>query len=389
MPMLRYYTLAAAFAIFSSLAFFNWLETNDRKATFLLCASYVLLLYTDYQASVVAAFHFVYVIEKQRRLWAKLIMIDFVAVFLFSPWIVVTLNQIQSLFGWSWAADLNSSPYAIPLKVAYSLYAFVLGETTYPFELLALCVALVLVVTLIAIHSSIWQALADTFVRYSVGLVITGIVFTSVLTTFISTHTSFIYTPSRTLFGLTFLFFVFGAVYSQTNKPVFKFLLIGAFLVANVYGISNWIMNRHFLVPSYAAPWKEMLADMKGSNGIILIDESAAFKYYRTALPGTYPTLCIADSVPDLYVFKNQPLYVFLIVMGRESTEPEELKKEVVEHIQTKGIKLYEKKFLLLDENFRLMKAKIIGRDNYDAKFTLLKFELPIPQDKRVSPISP
>lgn len=376
MPMLRYYTFTAVLVTFSTLMFFKWMETNERKATFLLGISYALLLYTDYPASIVIAFHFVYVIFKNKSLVPKLIMIDIVAIFFFSPWMLITLSQVQNLLDLHKTADLNLSPKVIPLKIAYSLYAFVLGEMTYPFEVLAIVVMLSLTITLLSSYSRIRQLLADTTVWYTLGLVIIGIVFTSFITTFISTHTSFIYTPSRTFYTLPFLFLFFGAVYSMIHRAFFKYLLIGAFLLANVYGISNWIMNRHFLMPVYATPWKEVLDDLKGSSGTILVDESLCYEYYRSVRQGVYPTLLVPDSVHDLYTSTGQPLYIFLILMGRESTEPE-LRKEVVEYVQTKGTKLYERKFLLLDESYRSIKSRILGRDTYDAKLTLLKYELP------------
>jgi hypothetical protein len=376
MPMLRYYTFAAVLAIFSSLMFFKWLERIDRRTTFLLAISYILLLYTDYPASSVLAFHFAYVMFKKRALIPRLIMIDVAALFFFSPWVLITVRQIHALLNLHQAADLNLSPKVIPLKIAYSLSAFVLGEMIYPFEVLGIGIVLLIVITLIASSSRLPQVFDDATAWYASGLAITGIVCTSLITTFVSTHTSFIYTPSRTFFGLPFLFLFFGIVYSKIHKVVFKYILIGAFLVANIYGISNWITNRHFLMPVYATPWKEVLDDVKGESGIILVDESLCYSYYRSTRQGTYPALQAPESIHDLYTSTDQQPHVFLVLMGRESTEPE-LRKDIVEYITTRGTKLFERKYLLLDESYRNIKSRILGRDTYDAKLTLLKYELP------------
>jgi hypothetical protein len=114
----------------------------------------------------------------------------------------------------------------------------------------------------------------------------------------------------------------------------------------------------------------------------MLADESHCYVYYRNARKGVYPELRKFNSIEDLSseiaqsASQHQPLPVILIMMGRESTETE-VGEEVVNYIQTKGTKIYERKYLVLDDEYRRIKSRITGRDTYDAKLTLLKYELP------------
>lgn len=381
MPMLRYYTLAASLVIFSSLVFLRWLENNNRSSTILLLISYILLLYTDYPASIIIVHHFIYILFKNRSLIRKLIIIDFISILFFSPWIFVITRQINKLINWHQTADLNTSAWVIPIKIGYGLYSFIFGEMIFPFEIFAIVTGLVIFIAVLFSFPKFKELSRNDNIKFALGPVVIGLLFTSVITTFISTHTSFIYTPSRTFFALPFLFLFGGGFYSIMKKEIFRKLIILVFLLINIYGISNWILNRHFLMPVYATPWKEVLSDLNGNEGIILVDESLCYKYYQNMLRGVYPVFRNPQTISELTndaensFSKNHSRNIFLIIMGRESTKVE-LNKDVIDYIQTKGTKLFEKKYLIQDESYKKIKSRILKRNSYDAKLTLFKYEL-------------
>ena len=381
MPMLRYYTLAASLAMISTNLLWNWKKEPSFDNTLFLILSYIALLYTDYPTSVVIAFHFGYILFTKRSLAPLLFMSDVIAVVAFLPWMVITIGQIGGLRALGHAADLNASPFAMLVKCGYSAYAFLLGETVYPFESIAVIFAALLVgiVLVGAWRNSIFKG---GQLWFHGGLAISGILFTSVITTYISTHTSFIYTPSRTFFGLGFLYAALGVFHDSLKTSRLKYLLIGIFAVVIGYGDYNLAMNRHFLMPVYATPWKEVLRDLRDEDGMIFADEGLCYDYYQNHLGGAYPVLQrfssardLSDKVTERLAEHPEGVSVYVIIQGRESTESE-ISLDLITYLQGNGSLEYEKKYLLLDESYRTIKSRILHRESYVAKVTLYKYVL-------------
>ena len=66
-----------------------------------------------------------------------------------------------------------------------------------------------------------------------------------------------------------------------------------------------------------------------------------------------------------------------LVLSGRESTQSE-IPDKVLEYVSQHGRKVYERKYVVLDEQYRMFKSKILKCDTYDAKFTIVKYNLDI-----------
>jgi mannosyltransferase len=374
MPMLRYYTLAAALVVLSTLVFFNWLERDNARNSFWLLLSYAAILYTDYPSSIVIVFHLVYVGLKKRGVLQQLLFINVAAGVIFLPWVYITVEQIQRLVSTQQLADFNASPFSVILKIGYSFYAFVMGEMIYPFEVVGILATIILSLFLLfALKRKI--LVANDLGVYAFSLVLAAIVFTSLITTFISTHTSFIYTPARTFFALVFVFIILGLLYDKLEKRVLKHLLIITIIVLDGYGITNWILNRHFLMPVYATPWKQIMNDVEHHSGWMIADESLCYEYYQHHLSGSFPQLKKFSSVSELRQSMNseKPSNVYLLQMGRESTESE-IPEEIVHFLQETFTPSRVSKYLVIDESYRTVKAKLLKRDSYDAKVTLYHF---------------
>ena len=337
MPMLRYYTLAAILVIVSSYMFLCWLENANLRTSTLLLTSYIFLLYTDYPSSIVILLHLIYLFFVKRQLVLRLVSMDIISAVFFTPWVFITIKQVYKLVESQRVADLNLSLGSIPLKIAYSIYAFFFGETVYPFEIITIGALLIIVTVFIVSYKNLKLILRDRYAWFVLGLLITGILFTSLVTTFISKHTSFIYTPSRTFFCLAFFYLLLASVYSSILNKSLRFLFLGSILVVNIYGIINWTMGRHFIMPVYATPWKGVLRELEGRKEKILVDESLCYNYYRKILNGTYPDPINPLTVGELYAFLDKPK-IYVIMMGRESTEPE-IRGEVIKYIQNNGKK--------------------------------------------------
>ena len=381
MPMLRYYTLAASLVMGSTYLLWKWKEDPTNENGYFLVLSYIALLYTDYPSSVVIALHFLYILFTQRKLFLKLLISIAISVAAFMPWVMVTVDQIRKVRDLGQVADLNTSPFAVLLKCGYSFYAFLIGETIYPFESVAVvCLIIITVIGIIAFFK--FKLYRDKLFLYSFGLALVGIIFTSVITTYISTHTSFIYTPSRTFFGLGFLFLALGILYSRIQNAAMRYFLLGSLIIVVGYGDYNWAMNRHFLMPVYATPWKEVLGDLRDRDGLIFADEGLCYSYYQNHLQGTYPELQQFSSVNELSekVLENltehpEGVAVYVLLQGRESTESQ-ISPSVITYLQENGTLEYARKYLPIDDTYQRIKSKILHRESYDAKITLYKYIL-------------
>lgn len=380
MPMLRYYALAAALALLATLAFLAWLEQPRAGRSAALGALYALLLYTDYPASFVAVMHFVWVAVVRRELLLRFIAIGVLAALPFLPWLGITIEQIRTLQAVERVADLNASWVSVPVKIAYSAYAFVLGEMTYPFEPIAIAgvVALVAAV-LVAARELGTQRSGPALAMLAAG--IAGTCFTAVITSFIAKRMSFILTPSRTLYCLPIFYLAFGLAYSRLETRAARALLVAPFLGLALYGDANWLLSRHFLMPVYATPWKEVVLSLRGETGGVVADQAACLRYYLDRARGDFPVILRAET-PESMLAELAPLaapdgtvFVDSIELGRESTDSQ-VKSAVTESLAANGTLVSERKFLSIDPAYRAFKARISKRDTYDAKVTVRRYRL-------------
>lgn len=371
-PMLRYYIFAAALALFSTYFFLVWVEKPINRHLWLPGILYVLLLYTDYPTSAIIALHFAYLLLRHRPLIVPYLKAPLLAGLFFLPWAVVVAVQISKVMQAPYTADINTSPLAIPVKLAYSFYAFLVNETVYPFELTAVIALLVFAISLTGIRFSAFRQYNDSLVLLIV-LAAGGLLFTALLTTYVSVHTSFIYTPSRTLYVLPFFLFILAIVYQAIRHKALRALFLVSLLTLQVYGIVNIARNRHYLMPAYASPWKQIVEQVRGRGGYIAVDELMVYEHYTLGREKEYPKAINQNSRIDTIPLAAKSANVFIVVAGREST-PSQLDSAGMAFIGREYRIAKKTEFLTLDEDYRAWKKKLTKRDEYTAKFTLYEY---------------
>jgi hypothetical protein len=253
--------------------------------------------------------------------------------------------------------------------VLYSLYAFVVNETAYPFDTVIIVALIAAACALFGIQRQRIREQRNQLWFFTL-IIIGGIVFTSLLTTFISRHTSFIYTPSRTFFVLPFVYYIIAIVYGAIARPFLRYLFLSALLMAQLYGIGNLAANRHFLMPTYAVPWKTIMADLNGKGGYITADETELYRYYAEQLGGAYPVPINNEGIVDTALVTSTEFPLYTLIFGRESTSVQ---------IDSAGLAFIERnyaarsviEYLPIDESYRKVKQKFLKRDAYKAKVTL------------------
>ncbi len=381
-PMIRYYVFAATLVVSATVFLLQWIETHSKKYFYLLIFNYIALLYTDYPSSIIIVIHGIYIVFFHKDFFKKFLFATTAVAFAFLPWLIIFIRQLQQLHHSPQIADFNTSPLSIILKFSYSIYAFLFGETVFPSEIITIITVFVLSVIFFVERKNIFKIFKNHSTIFLLFIISIGILFTSIITTVISQHTSFIYTPSRTFFALPFFFIFLGKIYSSIEKKIIQQIFIILLLLVNFYSITNWAFNRNFMMPVYASPWKEIFSSLNKTRGLIISDESEVYKYYYNQLFDVpykiFPTLISVQSLDELKselsIHKTKNL--FLLTTGRESTELE-INTEIIDYLKLHGKKLNEQKFLLIDEDYKKFKNKILQRSSYDAKFTVTQYQLP------------
>jgi uncharacterized membrane protein len=385
MPMIRYYCLAAGLAVYSTYLFLSWLE--DNKKFWPIIIIYILLLYSDYPTSIIILFHFFYFLfflirsdKVNYELIKKYFYIAFITTIFYLPWLWVLFQQIKRIQKHLYIADFNQNISSILLKFGFSIYAFFFSECSFPLDIFI--ISFIVIIFLLLIIRLPKKNLKFNAHFFFLLLIVTGaIFFNSLITSILSTHTSFVYIPSRSLYALPFFFMILFYLQSGLRRKWDRRIFWGFILIVQLYGIGNWIINRNFLNPIYASPWKEMVSFLKNKSGFIIIDESHAFQYYTRNEKRLYPNLIPHASLKilkkkikkSLYKKNTKKIKLFIINSNRDSTSSY-ISTEVWKYIKENAILHSEKKFLPIDSDYKWIKEKLLKRKTYSFKYNLYHY---------------
>lgn len=383
MPMLRYYTLAAILGTLATYFLLSWISGRTNKSLFILGTLYIMLLYTSYTASFIIGVHFIYLLVFHRAALTGHLKPLVVASVAFIPQALTVLEQATRLGSSGQVADLNSMAGVSILKMGYSMYAYIFGEMIFPLSPIVLVIAPLL--AFIVLFKVSWRSMPGGDREQAIllgSIVLLGLLFTSLLTSTVSRHTSFIYTPARNFYALPFIFLALGILERHINSATLRRMLIVSLVAVNLYGGFNWAMNRQFMNPVYASPWKQVLSEIQGEKGIIFSDEDYCYTYYVNQDPaGDYPRLIVLESLDMLEdpVFKQAVMEsekVFVIRHGRDSsTRLSAAPVELMDFLSSNRKLSSHKKYLVLEDRYKRLKEKMLKRESYDAKFNLYAFE--------------
>ncbi len=374
-PMVRYYTLASILTVLSTIQLLNWKTNPTLQKTIILAIIYLIILYTDYPASFIIAIHFFYLLLTDKSRLTRFLIMQLILFFLYLPWLIILFQQLHAIREHGTIADLNFSPLVIPVKIFFSFNAFLFGETVYPFEFVVIAGIFVLIFCSIIMLKGKSVSLKDHYLLFCLMTVCGSVVFTSLLTTFISRHTSFIYTPSRTLFALPFFIISLGLFIDKIPKIRVKYLFLSVIVGINIYGIVNYSLNRHFLMPVYSAPWKEMINSINGERFPIYSDEPITTEYYiRQMLPQL--ELIGREKANDTVFLKKTFLDrggIVVISSERESSKGE-LNEEFMTWLSENSYVADEAGYLYYDELYNSFRKIILKREPIKYKYTIRRY---------------
>ncbi len=381
LPMLRYYAFAAGLVSLTTVMFYRWMESDTIKSSGLLLLGYICILYSNYPASIIIPVHFAFLLFFKRSKTVSYLKIIALCFLSFTPWVVTLYYQLDRISSGSFGsiADFNSSPFSVVLKFFYCCYTFFIPETVFPFEPIVLLGIIIIPVSLFLTFRNLFRQQESRILSLILFIIISGILYTSLITTFVTHHTSFIYIPPRTFFVFPFFILLITMIGIALPIKWLRICYFGYFFCLNFYAIYNLGANRNFLVPVYASPWKEMTASLTRSNAMVISDEKLTFDFYRKYLSKGLPSIDGNDSAlvaNSLAVLK--PNIVYLIISGRESTNSD-ISPKVISLIENSGTLVENTKYLKIDNYYRAIKSKLTKRDSYDAKFVILAYQMNYP----------
>ncbi len=365
LPMLRYYTLAATLATALTLVHVRWLEQPTRALDVWRVVLSLALLFTDYPTSIVIALHLVHTAFVRRDLLLRHLATTGITAVAFLPWVLVLLEQLAALHGVERVADLGGGFGAIPLKMLWALYAFVAGETSMPIDpwVIATLLALAPVLVIPRLRGRLFTTPGSGLLLL---LVLGGVTFTALLTTFISRHTSFIYTPSRTLHALPVLFLLLGMWWEHVPVTWLRRAIVVVLAVCALPSLWNWQANTTFMMPVYASPWKQIVADTRG--GHVLSDEADCYAWYAARTPGASVLINDWDSTRVEALLADTTARIFSVMTERESTGPMfemDLFFRIISVTEPLGRRVY----VPYDSRWNMVRTTLLRRNAGEGKF--------------------
>jgi len=378
MPMLRYYSLAAALAVACTIVWMRWVEVPNRRDSLQLCILAAALLYTDYPTAMLLPILAIWTLWKRRDVFLRLLGIMTLSGVMFLPWAGIVVKQLGLLQSSGSEADLNAHPMALVLKITYSLYAFLIGETVYPVEAVAVLVGVILASIALPV---VWKRRARILRSDAVlplFIVLGGLLCTALISTFISRHTSFIYTPARTFYALGFVFIAIGMLYEQLGNTRTRVLLLCSVAGISLYGVYNYSANRHFFMPVYAIPWKEVVRELHDVDGVIVSDESDCYRYYAERENASLPELLPPEEAMERireFSDNDRTVDVAVINTERESTTGE-IPPELLALLDARAELLRKRMYVPYDDTYKWMKQSLLRRDPGEGKLHLSLYRL-------------
>lgn len=275
------------------------------------------------------------------------------------------------------AADLATSPLGVALKLAYPLYASLLGETLFPWSPWAwlglggagLAFAGLLRRTRPALPGGTLGLLA-----LSAALPLLAIV---ALLTLVATDLPFVNVPSRAIVAPPLLLLLV-AVGLGRQPPRLAALALTALLVADGAALVNLLRGADFINPIYAVPTRAIAAQIAASaqpGAAVVADRDTVLDLYLTALP-----VVTTDDPAATAALIPPPPELWLLTFGRDRTRQLAPDAPVRAALAAAGWQQRDRwPFVTQNPTYRRLKQRLFGRDAYDAKATLERW-VPAPR---------
>lgn len=336
--MARYYSLLLTLGLLSTLFLLNALEHGSWRHWVAYTLTGIVLLYTFYPSGILLIAHGAIVISSPHRraairAWCFAILVTGIT---FAPWVgYIAWKQIVGVSNASGAA-LARTGLGMTLGIAMSFYTFSVGETIFPWNP-ATWIGLGIIAMFIL--SSLRKAWSQSWQWALVFL--SGVIFLSLVTNFVSVSTPFLNVPARGFFLLPYFLIVIatGLVYLSRR---FRVIGMGGLLMVWCVGLFNYYNGQEFLNPIYLTPAKQAAQFVQSSSvasDLIIMDYDSIVGHY------------LSMNQTLSYLYTNQ---VNKIASALESTVPPRVWLISINRDQTQSISTLESVRQILSKDYRL-----------------------------------
>ena len=405
--MARYYSLTLLLALLSVLAFLKLLSKPTRFHWALYVIVGALLLYTDYPAAsaLITQNLLVLLLYFLRRRpggwdwfrisgfafpkgdvgntlfkWAnpgfetpffqQWILAQVAIVVLYLPWLGTAWRSVNAA-SVSGVADFARDWFGYVPKLAFPFYSFSVGETLFPWHPLAPFILVAFGVLAVTGYWLLMRNRPDSAVVLLAFLVL-PLLFTTFIVSFISTATTFLNIPSRTMFAFPFFILIVSAGILYRRDVRIQMVATIVIVLGSAVSLANYHLGLQMFNPIYAVPMKEIVQDVSAQArpGDVFVSEgdTGFGHYYRQA--ANSPPYFQADSNEAVrFLQTEKSARVWLVSFGRDRTRLAdntlpELKDLLARDYRLEGSRGYVEQ----DPTYRKVKEFLLGRPAYQYK---------------------
>jgi 4-amino-4-deoxy-L-arabinose transferase-like glycosyltransferase len=372
---IRYYSMVAALSALSFALFFAVIrKPKGRKPWIAYILSTLALLYTDYPAygvilaqNALAILWWIYRPEhKPHHPHWKWLGVQAIMAILILLWFPVVLLQRTRDFG---AADLSNSVSGALLRIAYPFYAWLAGETIFPWAVLGVLGALVGGVLLIIGLLKLTNAHRVTWI-IAFGL---PCILAQILLSTVATDSPFVNAPARSMACAGLLFTLEGAGLATFNRRWLAGVLAGAILISHTGALMNYYRGVNFINTVYNTPAREVAQAIAlqahGGDAVITESDSMVDVYLPAELRNTSFYADQAQQIKD-YLTAHPHAAVWQVIMGRDRTR-NEVSATLGDWLTARYTPSGSSGFAEQSVTYRALKSRLIGRTAYQYRLVL------------------
>jgi uncharacterized membrane protein len=372
---IRYYSMVAALSALSFALFFAVIrKPKGHKPWIAYFLSTLALLYTDYPAyGVILAQNALVILwwiyrpgqtpHHPRWKWPGIQALMAALVVL---WLPVVLMQRTRDFG---AADLSNSLSGTVLRIAYPFYAWLAGETIFPWAVLGILGALVggglLIVGLLKLTSA-----GRTTWLIAFGL---PFILAQILLSTVATDSPFVNAPARSMACAGLLFTLEGAGLAACNRRWLAGVLAGAIVISHTGALGNYYRGVDFINTVYNTPAREVAQSIAlqahAGDAVVTESDSMVDVYLPAELRTTSFYADQAQQIKD-YLAAHPQVAVWQVIMGRDRTR-NEVSATLADWLTASYAPAGSSGFAEQSATYRTLKSRLIGRTAYQYRLVL------------------
>jgi len=385
----KYYSLTMCLAVLLALAFISWYERPLSSARLVPYGVLLLLyLYTDYFGPAMwVVFSNLVVLARflsgnagrRTQPYVRWVVAQGCVVLGWLPWIGFAGRHTSVVIHGLATADMTSGLFGTLIKVVYGLYSFSVGETLFPWHLLAvLGGAAVAVSVLGSVHVHRGRGLVPS-VSWAAMFSTMSIVVVGVLLSTLIQGVPFVAFANHILFALPFYSVWLASGILKIRSPRFAYVVLAMVLSMRIEGLINYFAGAEFHNPIYAVPTREIVEDLAKSaspDDLVIAAPDTGVPFYVNRLPYWNTEIVNPfEGTEGVDIAEGHwPDRIWLFVFGRDRTRSARL-AQVKMLIDSRCALEFDRGFAEQAPLYRRMKTVLFERSAYRYKLSLYVYD--------------